>query len=36
MTWTGKCKSGAIVGATVGKYNLETRAGKLIFFGQGR
>ena len=28
MTWTGKCKSGAIVGATVGKYNLETRAGK--------
>ena len=36
LTWTGKYKSGAIVSATVGKYNLETRAGKWIFFGQGQ
>ena len=28
LTWTGKYKSGAIAGATVGEYNLGTRAGK--------
>ena len=36
LTWTGKYKSGAIAGATVGEYNLGTSAGKWIFFGQGR
>ena len=28
LTWTGKCKSGAIAGAGIGKYNLGTRASK--------
>ena len=36
LTWTGKYKLGAIVGARVGKYNLGTRAGKWIIFGQGQ
>ena len=31
LTWTGKYESGAIAGARVGKCNLGTRAGKLIF-----
>ena len=36
LTWTGKYKSGVIAAARVGKNNLGTRAGKWIFFGQGR
>ena len=28
LTWIGKCKSGTIAGARVGKYNLRIRAGK--------
>ena len=35
LTWTVKYKLGAIARARVGKNNLGTRAGKLIFFGQG-
>ena len=36
LTWIGKCKSGTIAGARVGKYNLRIRAGKWIIFRQGR